>query len=192
MPRRVFQIGFNKCGTRSISAFFKNHGLRTADWERGDLATSIKCDLAAGERPLKDWDHIDVFSDMEKVTDTAIIEGYRHFRELHRAYPDALFILNTRNVEHWVRSRMAHGSGNYTRRYRINLRLGSDSEVMDRWRKDWFEHHSAVLDYFIPDFRNSLFIWDLENPDFEALAEMCGIAVDSSKWEHKGRTKKAG
>ena len=115
---RIFQIGFNKCGTRSIGNFFKRHGLETADWALGDLARSIKADLAAGATPLRDWPDVNVFLDMEFVHPVHMIEGYKYFRELQAHYPDALFILNTRNGEAWIRSRNAHGKGSYTNAYR--------------------------------------------------------------------------
>lgn len=74
---KIFQIGFNKCGTRSISTFFKRHVLRTTDWAHGDLAKSIKSDVEAGQPPLGQWTETDVFSDMEYVHAVRMIECQR-------------------------------------------------------------------------------------------------------------------
>ena len=40
-------------------------------------------------------------------------EGFRHFEYLHKLFPEAKFILNTRNVEDWLFSRLDHNNGKY-------------------------------------------------------------------------------
>ena len=188
MGTRIFQIGFNKCGTRSISHFFKRHGLSAADWERGQLAQSIKADLANGMRPLSDWDHVDVFTDMEYVHGVNMIEGYRYFRALHSHYPDAVFILNTRNGEAWVRSRHAHGSGAYTDSYKRYYGYDTEDEVFWRWRREWYAHHLDVLAYFSEQASGQLFVWDIDNPDFQSLQEMVPFELNLDFWTQRGKT----
>ena len=68
-------------------------------WARKNLAKSLKADLTAGIKPLENWPDVNVFLDMESVSVHDMIEGYKYFPELQAHYPDALFILNTRNSE---------------------------------------------------------------------------------------------
>lgn len=189
---KIFQIGFNKCGTRSISHFFNRHGLKAADWERGKLARAIRDDLSVGRKPLSDWKDTQVFTDMEQVNAHDIIEGYREFRALDEAYNDALFILNTRNGEAWIRSRHAHGAGAYTSAYRRYFGLDTDAEVFDHWRRDWYKHHAEVLDYFLPDRGHRLFIWDIDSPDFEGLQNKVGFNIQTNLWLQRGKTASVG
>ena len=183
---RIFQIGFNRCGTRSIDHFFKLHGLKTIHWARGYLAKSIKADLTAGTIPLENWPDVNVFSDMESIH--GMIEGYKYFRELHVHYPDALFILNTRNGEAWIRSRHAHTAGNYTDQYRQFYGYDNIESVFDRWRRDWYEHHAAVLSYFSGAFSERLFVWDITQPDFDTLQKRVPFTLRTEFWTHRGKT----
>jgi hypothetical protein len=185
---KIFQIGFNKCGTRSISQFFKRHGMKTTDWEHGELAKSIKADVDAGQAPLGQWTDTDVFSDMEYIHAIDIVEGYRYFKELNAAYPDALFILNTRNGEGWIKSRHAHGAGAYTDAYRRFYGYGTIDEVFMRWRREWYRHHAEVLEYFVGDRADQLFVWDIEAPQFDVLQSKVGFELETKHWAQHGKT----
>jgi hypothetical protein len=185
---KIFQIGFNKCGTRSISHFFKRHGLETADWNRGDLAKSIKSDLETGEIPLQAWPDVEVFSDLEYVNAKNMIEGYRYFDQLHQHYPDALFILNTRNGEGWIRSRHAHGDGAYTDAYRRHYGYDTVEQVTDRWRLEWYRHHAQVLEFFSGERSKNLFVWNIENPAVESLQKKLPFQLKTHLWTQRGKS----
>ena len=43
--RRIFQIGFNKCGTRSLANFLNGNGIPTAHFRRGNLARALNSNL---------------------------------------------------------------------------------------------------------------------------------------------------
>ena len=187
MPR-IFQIGFNKCGTRSIDRFFRLHDLKTVHWAGGDLAKSLKADLTAGIKPLENWPDVNVFSDMESVSVHDMIEGYKYFPELQAHYPDALFILNTRNSEAWIRSRNAHGAGSYTNQYRRFYGYDNIESVFNRWRRDWYEHHAAVLSYFSGALSEHLFVWDITQPDFDTLQKRVPFTLRTEFWSHRGKT----
>ena len=186
---KIFQVGFNKCATRTISHFLKLNGLQVADWMRGELAISIRNAVRDGAKPLAEWPEVNVFSDMERVNAVDLIEGYRYFRELDAAYPQAKFILNTRHMESWIKSRHKHGDGAYTDAYRRFLGLADINEVFDRWRHDWLAHHLAVLEYFSGDRRSRLLILNIDAPDFAEMERFIGMPLDTSKWPHRGKTK---
>jgi hypothetical protein len=154
----------------------------------GELAKSIKVDLAAGETPLQNWPDVNVFSDMEYVHAINMIEGYKYFRELQTHFPDALFILNTRNSEAWIRSRHRHGNGAYTNAYRRYYDCHTVEDVFDRWRIDWYEHHAAVLNYFSGALADRLFVWDIDRPDFDILQKKLPFPLRTDLWTQRGKT----
>ena len=52
-PRpRYFQIGFHRCGTTALAAFFERCGLPCVHHDRGRLARRLREHLAAGRPPL--------------------------------------------------------------------------------------------------------------------------------------------
>ena len=84
-------------------------------------------------------------------SDHPLIEGCRYFRELHRDYPEALFILNTRDPFDWLRSRLQHDQGQFAAAYQRALAgdgIQNQRQLKRRWLQDWYEHHADVLSYF--------------------------------------------
>jgi carbonic anhydrase len=64
---KIFQIGFNKCGTVSLYHFFEDNGLKPIHWDMGMLATTIKYNHNNNLPLLKGYEKYDVFTDMENV-----------------------------------------------------------------------------------------------------------------------------
>src|SRR5687768_11885921 len=99
MPRaKVFGIGLNKTGTRSVASATRILGYRTL--HKGDEATSVSVDRAAAEGlPLLAHigDQYDAYFDVR-----ALVVRYR---ELDREYPGSKFILTTRDLDGWLASR---------------------------------------------------------------------------------------
>jgi sulfotransferase family protein len=60
---------------------------------------------------LAGYEEFDAFTDMECLDEfgTTCLEGYKLYPHLPAQYPNAVFILNTRNREDWIRSRLVHG-----------------------------------------------------------------------------------
>ena len=104
---RIFLIGFNKCGTTSFHDYFKANGIASVHWRANTLALALHHNRTEGRPLLEGIDHWTAYTDMNCIPGSpwgqsnsdsaALIEGCRYFRELHRDYPDALFILNTRD-----------------------------------------------------------------------------------------------
>jgi hypothetical protein len=148
VPVRIFQIGFNKCGTRTIDHFFGDNGFRTAHWKRGRLARAIYANLTNGRSLIAGFEEVEVFTDMEFVDKSFAFEAFKLFPYLAAEFPDAVFILNTRNRDDWIRSRISHDYGRYVRRWKAILDVESDAELIDRWIADWDDHHARVRAFF--------------------------------------------
>ena len=104
---RVFQIGFNKCGTVSIKRAFTNAGVEAVHWNGGSLARSMFARHRAGKRLLPPGlRHVVAFTDMEHVSEGLF--AYKLFKVLDKQYPNSKFILNTRDMDRWIESRKKH------------------------------------------------------------------------------------
>jgi hypothetical protein len=149
--RPIFQIGFNKCGTNSLHEFLFESGIASVHWHGGALARHISTRIRAGQDPIKDYPTTIGFSDMVLHGEDVLLEPYKEFEYLHSWYPGALFILNTRDREKWIASRLAHEAPLTRARlvYRYSRYLGiPEEEVPDFWRADWDAHHALVRAYF--------------------------------------------
>lgn len=88
---KIFCIGFNKTGTSSLHLFFQRAGIRSI---HDDLWPRVTY-LPAGKQLLEKFD---AYSDGEQCD----------FRQLKSWFPDAAFILNTRDDRDWLTSRIKH------------------------------------------------------------------------------------
>lgn len=141
---RIFQIGFNKCGTTTLHRFFSDNGINSIHWENGEIAVNFHARTSRGEDPFADYPDVVAFTDMIKVRGS-LIEPYKSFEEIYRWYPDSYFILNTRNASDWIESRVRHG---LVPHYRAALGLPDDASVRRYWLEEWYRHHANVLEFF--------------------------------------------
>ncbi|WP_420568449.1 sulfotransferase [Thalassovita sp.] len=186
---KVFQVGFNKCATRSLAQFFEDNGYAAAHYLGGRLARNIRNSKAAGTLPLERWSDTVLFSDMELVTEDALIESYKDFAFLDQCFPDAHFILNTRRVEAWLLSRLRHENGDYLKRYMAAYGDDNPLHALQRWQEDWNVHHQAVRMHFA-DCPDRFLEFDIDNDDPEKIvAHFRGtLDLDPEKWGHRGKT----
>ena len=159
--RHIFLIGFNKCGTTSFHDYFKANGISSVHWRANTLALTMQKNRSQSQPLLKGLDRWIAYTDMICIPGSPwgqsnsehapVIEGGRYFRELHRDYPDALFILNTRDPIQWIRSRLKHDGGQFAKAYRKTLAaegIQTRRQLKRRWLEDWYQHHAEVMAYF--------------------------------------------
>lgn len=193
---KIFVIGFNKCGTKTLHEFFLRNRIRSAhcnyelepDAGRTKIATTMRDNLEAGKPILDGMTDFQAFSDLVTLTNTEVIEANCYFREMHQAYPDAFFIFNDRPLEDWIKSRLNHEGGpggSFVRRYASASGISQD-EVPDLWRNQYTTHKQAVLEHFQGYDRFAHF--DLMNDGPEKLQSLFGsvIAVNLRRWEKRG------
>lgn len=187
---RIFQIGFNKCGTRSLYRFLQRAGINATHFNRGLLAQAIHANLAAGRHPLAG--RIDAhiaYTDMQHITRTEAIEAVRYFRELYAYYPGSYFILNTRDKAGWINSRLAHGAGAYASRYGRALGLRDTDAVVARWSDDWDRHHAEVLAFFA-DKPGRLLVYDIKTDSPQKIVDFLApdFLTRADDFRHEGDT----
>ena len=129
---RLFGIGLNKTGTTSLT-----HALRQLGFEAIHMG-GINARLKSFRRG-----RMAAFEDQKCFLDGDL---YLYWRELRSAYPDAKFILTTRDREDWINSRIVHV---------LHNRLFGQSRWLDVDSRDWIDlwdaHHAAVRSAFPGD-----------------------------------------
>jgi hypothetical protein len=104
------------------------------------------------------------------------IQIYKDFFDiLDINYPESLFILNTRNIDNWIRSRLNHnflqpiyGEIKYIDLFKKVYNTNKISEIIKIWKNDWIEHHKNIMDYFCRSVHR-LLVFDIEKDPSEKL-----------------------
>jgi hypothetical protein len=117
-------------------------------WDKGRLAKTVFQNLVDARPLLSGYEEFSVFSDMESISKDFGFEAFKLYRYFSVEYPDSIFILNTRNVDAWIKSRLAHGGGGYATKWKRILNVATDDELISCWRRDWERHHENVERYF--------------------------------------------
>jgi len=210
---KVFQIGFNRCGTTSILFFFRKNGYtavhrRAGRFSRaGTLAAGIELARREGKPLLTFVGVFDVYTDMEcrnlpmvmsrrfppriirklfekldPEKDLAPIYAYKYFKELDQQYPDSKFILNTRNVDNWVGSRLRFQNKKYRSCIHGDDYHKDEAELVACWKSDWHDQHRDVKEYF-RDRPSDLLVFDIEKDDPAKLVEFfVSYRLDKRHW----------
>ena len=90
-------------------------------------------------------------------------------------YPDSKYILNTRPVEHWIRTRRSQVPIGDQEPFRQWYYGTTDVDaIADIWRRQWAELHRDVLSA-VPAER--LLVFDIESDPPERLCEFAGLPL---------------
>lgn len=181
---KIFQIGFNKCGTVSLHKFFESNGLKSIHWDKGRLAQTIYKNSKENIPLLTGYQNYDCFTDIESQVDNIFIY-LTHFKELDKQYPNSKFILNVRNKNNWIRSRMKHRD--YLEVYKKITNLDEDG-VIKLWEDTWDNHINSVIEYF-KDREDDLLVFDIDNQKEKLIKFMSKIIrIRNKNFGHYNRT----
>ena len=151
-----------------LSRFFRSVSISV---ERGPsiaIWLATECAVCIGRRPsrrsgtyanlaearelLAGYEEFDAFTDMEYLDEfgTTYLEGYKLYPHLAAQYPNAVFILNTRNREDWISKPTGTWKKNILCRKRAMAFYGAASidQLTERWRAEWNDHHCRVTEFF--------------------------------------------
>ena len=183
---KIFFIGFNKCATSALWRFLSRQGIKSVHWQTDGRNVALEIerrlhDPAELKRYLGRWT---AFSDLTYSSDERIVEGNRHFRLYHELFPRAYFVLNDRDVDGWIASRLNHRGGEFARRS-ARLRGCAIEDLPNRWMRDHREFRRAVFDHFAGydrflDFR-------VDRDDVSKLAGFFApqLRLDPRHWSHE-------
>ena len=210
---RIFQIGFNRCGTTTIHHFFEDNGLRSIHWARGSIAAGIEAARIEGKPLLHYVDGYQVYCDMEFMREdhaegytsrrpfTKLYENlgeariekpiyaFEYFRELDQQYPGSRFILNTRDIDKWIMSRMNFLHLGYFFCMHGDNFHDSQTELEKCWKNHWHTHLESVREYF-SGRPEALLEFDIEKDDLNKIISFfSNCDLDSSKWGWHNKRK---
>jgi hypothetical protein len=182
---KVFIIGFNKTGTRTLHNYFDKNGVPSLHWEYGRLAKRIKYNFENNKPLLEGYSKYKVYGDMEDHFNF----NYAHityFKELDKQYPNSKFILNIRNIDTWIKSRNLHMNGKYREYFCYKLKI-TTKELNDIWRTHYYEHYNNVIEYFKDT--NKLLIFDIEKDKVDKLNNFLDeYQLNDKLYTHEGKT----
>lgn len=150
--KKVFVIGFNKSASSSLHVLFESlgrpsyHGVK---WRNHD--------------DLKFLREYDCFSDGRP----------RDLSELDRLFPGSKFILNVRDLQGWVYSRLSHiergkEQGKAAKRvYKPSTKWDTTEDAISSWIRERNNYHLFVLSYF-SDRPDDLLIVNFVRDEFAA------------------------
>ena len=188
---RIFQIGFNKCGTTSLFRLFQKNGIPSVHYDSGNIADAIY-DNYKNKRPLISHKYRKkvFFSDMEHIynTEKLLYIGRDYFKQLDKEYPNSKFILNIRNKDNWIKSRCNHDNGGYLEYISIVLDK-SKEDVIKMWSEEWDSHHLEVISYF-KNRPKDLLVFNIERDEPAKIQEFFKpyLELDMDHYGHYGKT----
>jgi hypothetical protein len=181
---KIFIIGFNKTGTRTLHQYFNKNLIPSIHWDGGKLAKRIKYNYENGLKVLTGYEKYIVFSDMEDYKNL----NYAHidyFRELDKMYPNSKFILNIRDVDNWIKSRNNHS--NYTEEICQKLNL-TKQELNKKWKDDFYNHKKNVIKYF-SNKPKKLLIYDIDKDSVQKINDFFpDLQLDTKHYKYIGKT----
>ncbi|MEM6762405.1 MAG: sulfotransferase [Pseudomonadota bacterium] len=183
---KVIQIGFNKCGTRSMFQFFRRNKLKSMHWNDGVVGGAMRRNLVTGRRPFEGHEEFVFYSDVMGPRRSPIFEGQFFYKQCYEAYPGSLFILNTRNEDNWIKSRMRHPD--LVRRFMVYYGIEDNDALETHWREMWRVHHADVRSFFA-DKPDVFLEFDIENHGGEELAAFVKphYNMNVRHWGHMGK-----
>ncbi|NGP53502.1 hypothetical protein [Thioalkalivibrio sp. XN8] len=193
---RVVQIGYHKCGTRSLEQLFRGAGhpvvkykLRRPFRRSRNAGLLMRENLEAGRRIFAGMEGHVFYADLIYQTESDAFEPIRCFREIMRDYPDTILLLNVRDREDWIRSRLKHGHGEFAQRVMRQRGIDSQEVLAELWRQEW-DTHLAEVRAFMADRPAQLIEFDIDNDSVESLVErLSAYGLDADDWGDIGRTR---
>ena len=152
-------------------------------WENGSIAKRIFFNLQNGIK-LLDGLNATVFTDMEWLAAPHFyFEAYKLFPLLYSQYPNAYFILNYRDQNDWIKSRLNHFEGKYATAMMKTLRIETEEKLVEYWEKDWIRHHKRVRDFFSKNSAN-YFEFDLNKDGSDVFIKNINFEFSNKDWPH--------
>ncbi len=142
----IFAIGLNKTATTSLHFALSILGYKCCHWISDDFSDKT-AKLIKNNLPLP----FDAYTDVESITE--------NFKELDIQYPNAVFILTTRNIDDWIGSRIRHVTRNKIENKQGASHNWTEIEV-ESWRDERKKHHEIVKNYFM-NKKDKLLVFDI-------------------------------
>lgn len=170
--RQIIHISPDGCGGEGIARLFAHNGLRVPPLWPLTIGREVVHRRAAGLPAPEEWRGFDLMTELHHHDGYArpVARGYAAFDWLSEQFPDALFLLTTRDPEGWLADRLA--STRLRRDAQASAwHLGvSTADLPEIWLAEWADHQAAVRAHFAPH-PDRLLELDLDGMDFATLRD---------------------
>lgn len=191
--KKIFFIGMNRCATKSFHFLFKGSGYRSFHYSCSGnhksiiLAEQMLHNINNFYPILRGIDESNVYSDMFWHREDMWIDGVKFYEELYNDYPDAYFILQTRDMKDWLVSKNNHKKGDYIKRCGKYWHK-RDEEMLKWFEQDRNEHHEEVLSFF--KNKNRFLQYNIDSDEITKLIEFVkpDFFLEEKHWGHHGQT----
>lgn len=125
------------------------------------------------------------------VDEFLYIEGHKYFKEIYKEYPDSYYILQTRNLDDWINSRLAHFNGIHTllERTQKTLNFTTVDQTVEFWKEDRDLHEKSVTDFF--KHKGTFLKFNIDIDNIEKIVHFLrkDFSLDYSKWKKHNITR---
>lgn len=161
---KIFQIGFNKCGTQSLCDFFSQNGYKSVHWGDGYWDSIFKKNQSENKLLCNGMEDIVFWTDIRFVQ--------RQFQVFAEQYPTSKFIYNIRPLDNWLDSR----DRQYKKHPQAFLKAfgfvtDNGLDKIDYWKSEWLYHKQLVEEYFIGEKSKRLLIFDVESDNTQKIID---------------------
>lgn len=190
---KIFFIGFNKTATTAFHRFFLDNNYKSFHNKKSkkNLALTIRNNLQNKLPILHSIDDAHCYSDLMYVDDNEYIEGHKYFKEIYNEYKNSYYVLQTRNLEDWINSRLAHCNRIYTllERTQKTLNFSAVDQTVEFWKNDRDLHEQSVTEFFKRKDNFLKFNIDIDN--IEKIVDFLrkDFTLDYSKWKKYNITR---
>jgi hypothetical protein len=180
----IFIIGFNRTATTALTRLFQESGIPAIHNDHQRLVARMLKNLSSGRKVFSGYDkQYRVFSDLVLASKGVIVEGNQFYIQMNRDYPNSLFLLNTRGLESWIRSRIRFNNGSFLRK-QLDI-LGTDDlgQVERLWSMQRRNHEAEVREFFSTR-PSKLLELNIETDDVPSLlSEFLSLPIDPQSWK---------
>ena len=180
---KIFNVGFHKTGTTSLTHFMSDNGYKTLHrpayaMQRLNLGSQFDIDEGS-TGPVKLENIVDKTLLQELVQEFDFFSDNPWpllYRLLDQSFPNSKFILTRRNTDSWINSLVKYSDSQHTRMRQLIYGYGNPENHVTRYRKVYIRHNKDVVGYF--GNRKDLLVIDIEDDDSaiaESLAEFLGL-----------------
>ncbi len=149
----------------------------------------MRDNIGSGKLPFLGFENYTFYSDLIYLTHNTVYEGGMAYREIFSAYPDTLFLFNTRDKEDWIQSRLRHGHGEFALRYMTALGIETTDELVVKWRHDW-DALGAGLALFSKETGAKVITHNIDiDPIEKLITALNEFHLDPTAWSDTGNSR---
>lgn len=167
IKKKVFNIGFHKTGTTSLTHFMHELGYTSLhsvaqSMKLLNLGIQSECAVDTGKP-----ENFQSLLNQQSLNDT--IEMFDFFSDnpwpliyehLDKNYSESKFILTVRNTDRWIKSLLKHSGQEKTKMRQLIYGYGNPQNHIAQYRKTYIKHNKQVQKHF--KNRDNLLVIDIE------------------------------